>query len=81
MDETFLDALEGIEPSVSRILSIHSKVAEKSELINYFGTNFDIMKRLGHGEFAEAFQVVCVQDDLNYAVKKARHQFSGYKNA
>ena len=46
---------------------------------NYFEANFIIIRRLGRGAFADAFQVQG-RDGKHYAVKKSLHPYTGHKD-
>lgn len=47
----------------------------------YFESQFEVLERLGGGEFGEAFKVRSVKDGCDYAVKCTRKPFSGIKDA
>jgi hypothetical protein len=48
---------------------------------DYFEKKFQMISRLGQGEFADAFHVKSLEDGVDYAVKKTRQSFTGYKDA
>ncbi|KAJ3100991.1 hypothetical protein HDU97_001747 [Phlyctochytrium planicorne] len=47
---------------------------------DYFETNFRLVKKLGHGSFAEAFKVQSKLDGRMYAIKRSRHVITGRKD-
>jgi serine/threonine protein kinase len=49
--------------------------------VDYFEKNFQLISRLGQGEFADAFHVKSLNDGCDYAIKKTRQSFTGYKDA
>jgi serine/threonine protein kinase len=46
---------------------------------NYFSTEFQLLQRLGHGSFAEAYKVRDARGNM-YAIKKTREPFHGIKD-
>ncbi|KAJ3087686.1 hypothetical protein HK102_010498 [Quaeritorhiza haematococci] len=47
---------------------------------DYFETNFHIIGRLGRGSFADAFRAQSKADGRQYAVKKTRQPYTGFKD-
>jgi hypothetical protein len=75
---SFFKALDGIQPYLDQIIQ---EFKNSKSTIDYFETNYVLVKRLGHGSFADAFHVTSLEDSLDYAIKKQRQPFSGYKDA
>lgn len=48
---------------------------------DYFDSHFHVVRQLGGGHFAEAYHVTCVDDRMEYAVKKTKKPFTGFKDA
>lgn len=65
--------------NASAMMSVNSDRSEGLE--DWFESQFELVGRLGSGEFADAFRVRSLQDDQDYAIKKTRNPFSGYKDA
>jgi hypothetical protein len=72
--QQFFDAIQGITQLY--LPSSHDQVH-----VDYFEQHFQLISRLGHGEFADAFHVRCLDDESDYAIKKTRQSFTGYKDA
>ena len=73
----FFQALEGREPYLSDFLRHYDNGTSDQD---YFETNFELLGRLGHGAFADAFHVIDMNDNAEYAIKKTRQPFTGYKD-
>jgi hypothetical protein len=77
INDNFFHALQGEEPFLSEFLrDCESGQSEP----DYFETRFELLSRLGHGEFADAYHVLFIDDMKEYAVKKSRHPFQGFKD-
>ncbi|KAJ3278502.1 hypothetical protein HK104_002286 [Borealophlyctis nickersoniae] len=55
-------------------------IAYTQEHADYFDANFRIVRLLGSGSFADAYQVQSKTDGQFYAIKKTRTPFAGYKD-
>ena len=73
----FFQALDGEEPFLSDFLRQYDNGVVDQD---YFETSFELLGRLGHGAFADAFQVLDLNDGIEYAIKKTRQPFTGYKD-
>ncbi|KAJ3304544.1 hypothetical protein HDV03_002753 [Kappamyces sp. JEL0829] len=84
VNRDFLDALEGTQPGLDATLALLAKRPPEDlavPILDYFESRFEIMGRLGHGEFADAYHVHSLEDGRQYAIKKTRHPFLGFKDA
>ena len=73
----FFQALDGREPFLSDFLRQYDNGVSDQD---YFETSFELLGRLGHGAFADAFHVLDLNDSVEYAIKKTRQPFTGYKD-
>ncbi|KAL2914474.1 mitosis inhibitor protein kinase swe1 [Polyrhizophydium stewartii] len=86
LDATFFAALSGDRSAIRRIHQIiaghqqHQQEAA-SPVPDFFDTNFHVVSRIGGGAFSDAFRVRSHDDGREFAVKKTRHPFAGYKEA
>ena len=80
IDKLFFDAIDGIQSALDSTLSLLSKRQNES-IPDWFESRFELLGRLGQGEFADAFHVQSIDDGLEYAIKKTRHPFMGHKDA
>jgi serine/threonine protein kinase len=77
-----LQALEGRQPGLERTTKLFSSRTKSDQPIpDYFETKYDIVKKLGHGAFADAYQVTSLENGQQSAIKKTRHEFVGYNDA
>lgn len=89
IDQVFFDAVDGVQPGLDLTLSLIARQGSgRSEngsaalpVPDWFESRFELIGRLGQGEFADAFHVLSLDDDVEYAIKKTRHPFIGYKDA
>lgn len=73
--DTFFDALDGKRNAIAELNT------DSKQDFDYFETRFQLLARLGHGAFADAFHVLSLDDQCEYAVKKTRQPFLGFKDA
>lgn len=76
IDELFFQCLDNGDAGLRAILDTWSDMEGSSD---YFETKFELMGRLGHGAFADAFHVK--GGGFDSAIKKTRHPFVGFKDA
>ena len=78
-----MQALEGRQPGLERITAIISARPGKPDqpISDYFEMRYDVVKKLGHGAFADAYHVINLESGQHSAIKKTRHEFVGYNDA
>lgn len=86
IDKLFFEAVDGVQPGLSQTLELLSRRASDDDVASinvpdWFESRFELVGRLGQGAFADAFYVQSLDDGLEYAIKKTKHPFIGYKDA
>ncbi|KAJ1340294.1 hypothetical protein BSLG_005067 [Batrachochytrium salamandrivorans] len=94
LDASFFAALHGDAEAVKCILKQHqvSSASKKAPMLlqddrvdlsgsDYLDGQFIVVARLGGGAFSDAVRVKSVVDGCEYAVKKTRQAFQGFKDA
>lgn len=85
IDQVFFDAADGVQPGLNLTLSMFARRGgsgiDSLAIPDWFESRFELIGRLGQGEFADAFHVLSLDDGIEYAIKKTRHPFIGYKDA
>ncbi|KAI8904425.1 kinase-like domain-containing protein [Gorgonomyces haynaldii] len=81
LDQVFFDAAKGNKLALEQLLSRCERSVPSSERVpDYFEEEFRVISQLGEGTFGHVYHVKSHTDGAEYALKKTRKPFLGYRD-